>query len=67
MENKRSEKKFDGELPDRIRERVEWLRSLGHKRSQIKHLGLDRPIDDLTFQVLVNELTRRQAQCFTDL
>lgn len=66
MENKLFEKKNGGSRTEKVRERVEWLRKIGMSPRNIKKSGLDKPVDDLTFQVLINEVTRKQGQCFTD-
>ena len=54
-------------LTETIERRVEWLRCIGLGNREIKKLALDRQVDDLVFQVLVNELTRKQGRCSSEL
>ena len=49
---------------DTVRQRVEWLRSLGAHDHQIVNYGLDREMPDLCFQVLLNGFVKNQKKCF---
>jgi hypothetical protein len=42
----------------RLRERIQWLRSLGYKPRQIINYGLDREMGELQFRVRMNDVFR---------
>jgi uncharacterized protein (DUF934 family) len=54
-------KKLFRKRGDSISERIVWLRKIGVDRHTIRNMRLDRDMDELTFQVIFNDMVRMRS------